>query len=481
MRKWLVGSILVMGASLVQAQGTDPEWRLYPEQMRSDLALLWNDLRQEHPDPFRYTGREQLQRLVDTAWMHMATPMGTEAWLAELMPLLRAVGDAGTQVLPPDDLTGWYRLRSPLLPMRVAVIGDRLYVDEELKGFRSLPPGCELIAVNGMPAKDILQRLRAGLVPEGANTTRQDRTIEQDFPVLFRRFIGRSGRFLVAYRDGEGRIGEQTLMAINGEQIAKFRSDVAQGSMPWRLVQDVAFRSAWFTLSTMDPAVLASERIAPGKFLDHARELLHRSDIRTLVLDLRGAGGGDPDLAAQVFSLVAREPFRAVSAISIGAGVLPADAVADLAESMAPTGEGWLPAANGRRMLRGDDPRLIWQLPRRDAFHGKVYVLCDGSTTEAAASLAMLIKRSGRGRAVGEETGSNAASWCGGGEREVQLPATGCRLRMPVHRYVPEGPVTGPADHGEMPDHGVERRPEDVATGKDGVRNTVELVIEALQ
>jgi hypothetical protein len=481
MRKWLMGSILVLGPALVQAQGTAPEKRLYPEQMRSDLALLWNSLRQEHPDPFRYMDQQQLQRLVDTAQVHLATPMGTEAWLAELMPLLRAVGDAGTQVLPPSEFTEWYRLRSPLLPMRVAVIGDRLYLDEELKGFRSLPPGCELIAVNGMPAQDILQRLRAGLVPEGANTTRQDRILERDFPVLFRRFIGHYERFQVAYREADGRIGEQTLMAITGEQIGRFRSDMEHGNMPWRLVQDPAFRSAWLTLSTMDPAVLASVRITPGKFLENALEQLRRSDIRTLVLDLRGAGGGDPDLAAQVYSLVARKPFRAVSAISIGAGDAAPDALADLAQSMASMGGGWLPAANGRRMLRADDPRLIWHLPRRDAFQGKVYVLFDGATTEAAASLAMLIKRNGRGRSVGEEMGSNAASWCGGEELEKLLPATGCRLRMPMCRYVPEGPVNGPADRGEMPDHAVERRPEDVAKGRDSVRGTVELVIEALQ
>lgn len=68
--------------------------------------------------------------------------------------------------------------------------------------------------------------------------------------------------------------------------------------------------------------------------------------------------------------------------------------------------------------------------PLAKGFQGKVYVLVDGLTTGAGAAFVMMANRGGRARTVGEETGSNAASFCGGRELAITLPRSGCVLHI---------------------------------------------------
>jgi C-terminal processing protease CtpA/Prc len=148
-------------------------------------------------------------------------------------------------------------------------------------------------------------------------------------------------------------------------------------------------------------------------------------------------------------------------------------------EFYASLGTAYLPESNGRMSLKADDPRLQLVAPRDKAFTGKVYVICDGLTTDAAAAFVMMAKRSHRAKIVGEETGSNATSYCGGQDLHVTLPRTECVLHMPLMRYVPDGEVTGSPARGEMPDHKVVQSPEGLALGRDMVRTSmIELIDE---
>ena len=111
----------------------------------------------------------------------------------------------------------------------------------------------------------------------------------------------------------------------------------------------------------------------------------------------------------------------------------------------------------------------------------KLYVVCDGLTTGAGAAFVMLANRSGRARTVGEETGSNASSFCSGEVLEVTLPRSGCILHVPLKRYVPEGTPDGPMDRGEMPKYKVPQRPEDLPQGTDSVREALVHLITEMQ
>ncbi|MBK7288410.1 MAG: hypothetical protein IPI95_15735 [Flavobacteriales bacterium] len=201
------------------------------------------------------------------------------------------------------------------------------------------------------------------------------------------------------------------------------------------------------------------------------------------MVDVRGAGGNDLGLAEQVFAMIAQAPYRVVKSISIRSGRVPDSYryAAPAPDFFASVGAMYLPELKGRRELKPDDPRLMLVQPVSNAFQGKVYVVCDGLTTGAGAAFVMLANRSGRARTVGEETGSNASSFCSGEVLEVTLPRSGCILHVPLKRYVPEGTPDGPMDRGEMPKYKVPQRPEDLPQGTDSVREALVHLITEMQ
>lgn len=468
-----MGSVL---AVLVVSAQENPLTKLnYPEDLQEDLTIIRQTLEQAHPDPYRYRSKAELDRMFDDIASSFTVPLSAEEFIQATLPAFRVIGDAGTVLMPPVTLRTAYEHSEPLLPITVSVIGDRLYLNEELKGFRSLPTACEILQINERPAAQVLAQLRSAQVPEGADTTLLDRRIEQDFPVLYRRHVERADKFVIAYRTASGAMGEKELFALTKDEMRQTYKPKGYDLQPWRLEEFPGDRSAWLTLGTMDPTELERQRIAPERFLNSVLDALRKGDARTLVIDVRGAGGNDLGVAEQVFSLIGQAPYRVVKSMSVRSGRVPDSYryATPAPEFFASVGGMYMPEAKGRRELKPDDPRLALVLPLSKAFQGKVYVVCDGLTTGAAAAFVMMAKRTGRARTVGEELGSNSTSFCGGKVLEITLPRSGCVLHVPLTRYVPEGTPVGPADRGEMPNYRVPQRPSDLARGEDTVRDAL--------
>ncbi len=481
-RAWGTVFAVLLGLSAM-AQADALARTTWQEGLKEDLAIIRQTVEQAHPDPYRYRTRTELDQLADGIGNGLAGSMTAEEFIRATLPFFRTIGDAGTWLAPPQPVQQAYAHDVPMIPLRVAVIGGRLYVDEELKGFRSLPSGCEILRINDLPAAKILAKLRAGQVPEGNDTTLLDRRIEHDFPVLYRRFVGAADRFTVDYTAPNGVAGRQVIMAMTPDEMRQTYRPKGIELQPWRLEEVPATHSAWLTLATFGQEELDQRRVNPERFLNAVLDALRRSEASTLVIDVRGAGGSDLAMAERVFGMIATSPFRVVKSMSIRNGRVPDSyRYARLEpEFFAAVGGMYAEELNGRRELLPNDPRLMWLKPSPKAFKGKVYVVCDGSTTGAAAAFVMMAKRTGRARTVGEETGANALSFCGGKTLEVTLPNTGCILHVPLVRYVPDGIPSGPPDRGEMPTYEVPRRKADLAQGKDTVRDSLLALIAELQ
>jgi hypothetical protein len=82
---------------------------------------------------------------------------------------------------------------------------------------------------------------------------------------------------------------------------------------------------------------------------------------------------------------------------------------------------------------------------------------------------------------VGEETGSNAASFTGGKVALVEGPNTGVVLHIPLVKFVPEGDLLDSVEHGEVPHHTAHQAPADIARGRDTVKASLLELIRELQ
>lgn len=220
--------------------------------------------------------------------------------------------------------------------------------------------------------------------------------------------------------------------------------------------------------------------------VEDLRRDLKRNRSRVLVIDVRGAAGGELALAELVHSIYALKPYRVVQDMTVRLSAPPKHygLCEPLPEFLRHSG-GQLPARResaGRCRLRPDDPRLELLEPQPNAFDGKVYVVCDAFTRQAAAALVMMARRAGRASIVREEVGTNHS-----------LPAAAEAASFGCARPTPAWSSTSPSsamctrarpksllDRGELPDHafGVDARA--LATGRDLLRDAlIEMVRRA--
>lgn len=483
MRRTLLSALLMcLVAISAVGQEMDPGLVVYPEKLRQDVEITRRLIHEAHPDPYRYCTRAELDRLFNEVIDSIKVPISTNEFIDHLLPVFHRIGDS--HLCPQLDAAAEELLhrRAPLLPLSVRIMDSALYVADELKGFRSLQPGSRLISIDRRPATEVLAALGQRIVTDGANATARWRGVEQHFPVLYQRVFGGGPVYSI---EVEVLKGQRTTVVLHGMTLLEMEMmrRPALGKHPWHSEWVPESGTLWTTFSTLDEAELERSGQNASHFLDGMLKDLKQNGAKTLVLDLRGAGGRELGMAELVFAVIASDPFRVVEEMTVRC-TAPLDeapwATVPI-EHLGSVRSNYMPAVGGGASLRPDDERLEYAPARPNAFKGTVYIVCDGATRDAAAVLVMLAKRHQRARIIGEEVGTNAYSFTGGRELLATLPNSRVRLSVPLVRYLPEGTPAGPMDHGELPHHAAQPQQWGVVSGRDTVRQSLLEMIKELQ
>jgi hypothetical protein len=474
----LFATCLVIAAS---AQSVVGDRHLYPERLHTDIEMLRNALHEAHPDPYRYHTRSELDALIDAVRDSITVPMDIVEFQRKVSTVLKAVGDSHCYAEWPPEFAARLRSVAWLLPLQIRILPDGVYIEEELKGFRSIPLGSRLEKINGRPIDEIVSTLAATVVTDGANQTYAFRVVEREFPQLYHLYIEQPGSFLVSYRTPEKEYGNQVVFAMTGAEIQQTRKPNGASLLPWGSTWDPERSVVWITMRTLDVDSLGRAGQRPDRFLQGVLAEAKRNKARTMVIDLRGADGGELAMAELVFASIAKTPFRLLNDMIVRSVSPPETRPAYQVPS------DFYASANARFLVGGQgvyrvpvsDDRLAEHLPMDRAFQGKVYILCDGRTRDAAAYVVMVARRQRRARIVGEETGTNAFGSTGGAEWIVTGTGSGMRFHIPLLKYVPAGRGEGPMDRGEQPNHPAYQVPDGLARGYDSIRaSLLELISE---
>lgn len=456
---------------------------LYPERLRDDVELLRSAIHEAHPDPYRYHTKAELDAIFDQVRDSITRTMSVVEFEQALMPIFRGIGDAHCRAERSESMENALLREARLLPIQIRILPEGVFVEEELKGFRSIPVGSRLVSINGMPIERIMERLIASVVCDGANRTYAERLVEREFNVRYNLYVEQASTYRIEYVGPDKVPGEHTVFAMTGEQIMSTRKPKGAELLPWGSTWYADHDVLWVNMRTLDADSLGLAGQRPDRFLQAMLAEAQKNKVRTLVMDLRGAGGRELAMAELVFSSIAKTPFKVLDGMVVRSIAPPAPraAVSVPEDFYANTNSRFLLAGQGDYRLPETDSRLSEHLPMTKAFSGKVYVLCDGYTRDAAAAFVMMVRRSKRGRVVGEETGSNAFGFTGGPQWSVTAPGSGLVFRIPLLKYIPAGRGEGPMDRGEQPNHLAYQTAAGVTRGQDRVRSSLLEMIKELE
>ncbi len=436
---------------------------------RADFDVLRSALEEAHGGLYRFATKAEVDARFNAYRARLTSPISKRDYTAFIATLLATTRDGHTR-LEYDSVTTAALTNAPLFPLRVVVEGNKLIVQfNDTPADSTILPGMEVVSVNGRPVSDVLTTMRPmipgdGFIPTG-RATRLGRSFAQNYWL----FIERAADFTVTARDDAGRTVAATLAGVVTADRAKNTNPV-NASLTANIAlfdgprNNISLRFARdTTIGILKVRGFEAETFPVA--LDSVFRLLREKGTKSVILDLRGNGGGVDLFGARLVGSFLDKPFRYFDRIHLRS-IRPSFATWKTSTfenhakwTIADPSGGWLATPE----LHGG---VAERQPGATPFLGKLVVLLDGGTYSTAADVTATLHHNRRATFVGEESAGGYEGNTSGLNARVVLPHSGLRLNIMVYDYW--NPVS-PAEKGRgtMPDVVIQRRVSDLLRGVD--------------
>src|SRR5262249_3863717 len=107
---------------------------LEPDQLRADFRIARQALEEGHSGIYRYTSKEELDRLFAHAEQSLTKAMTVVEFYRVLAPVVAAIKCGHTDISLPKDCLKTLTAKSGVLPLQVRVLDGKVYVLRDLSG-----------------------------------------------------------------------------------------------------------------------------------------------------------------------------------------------------------------------------------------------------------------------------------------------------------------------------------------------------------
>ena len=444
-----------------------------PAKLKEDFKVLRQVLEKGHPGLYLYTKKQEFDRHFEQVEKAFDRPMTLRDFYLKVAPLVEKVYCGHTYFDLPKKLLNSLLKEAPQFPLPLIFLNQKAYLDHA-KTEVSL--GAEITAINGIPMKDVMEKLLPQVRSDGYNSTMKYHILADDFALRYFLSFGRKETFLVDYIPfGSAEIIQKNIPAISGEtlegRMVKRHSET--GKLKKYKLGMLEKGISLFSMNTFDFGLNKKGRQKYKSFLrENFQELEENDDVQCIILDLRQNDGGFVGNDAQLFAYFAQSSFREFRSAQTITMKIPAKE--HLARNQFPKmlekifAKEFKVSEAGRFSMIDEKNR--WWNPKKNAFDGQVYALTSGWTHSGGVILCSYLLNNDNVTFIGEETGGGHATFTAGNMVLYNLPNTACQLEVPLIQYENyRGKKTFPKGSGIRPDHKVTQSQKDLIANVDTV------------
>ncbi len=439
-----------------------------PDQPLADFDFMRKVLEEAHPGLYRYATATELDRKFAAQRAKLSQPMAKSGCYETFAETLGLVKCGHTSINPDETaMQGWQTARR--FPLRVMIEDGRLIVlSNDTPDNQTIAPDMELLEINGHLVPELLRRFARIESSDGAIQTSKWVHIQRGFAMYYWFLVEQPDSFFVKAKAADGQLLEVKLAGLTRDELGKSENPVnARIRAGMKKIDWTQDDLAWRFLRQPDLAELRIRSFNGDNFphwVDAIFKTLAEQGTRTLIIDLRGNGGGPDMHGAMLVSYLMDRPFRYFDHI-IAKTIDPSfKAQADWSEERTrELSRETIPGSSGEFQVK--HAGLAEQAPGKYPFRGKVIVLIDGGVFSTAADFCAITHHLGRATFVGEETGGGYGGNNSGAFVHVTLPNTHFQIRLPLYGYW--NAVGGDNGRGTVPDHKVMTKVASLLRGVD--------------
>lgn len=467
--------IFLIAASTLSAQAY-PARTLPPEQAAEDVALARRALETIHPGYTRYTSRADLDAAFARLEERVRRPISDVELYGEISLLLAGIHCDHTKAEFPSALSTFRKDSPSHLPFRFRLFAGRMYVESSDPAQAPLEKGTEILSINGVPVRKILEKIEPAVSYDGftrfvvpAKLEADSDLMGSDFDHFYPVFFGFPREFKLEVRSRD--VAPRTVAL----QPISFKKWV---ELPWPTVPNNAEfhkTTSWKMLNPktaylrIDTFVNYRNPVDPATVYDPIFQAIQAQGAEHLIVDLRENGGGSTDASEGLARYLLDKPFTLTKSVrlkTIRYGDLPKyiQTWGDPKALFEPAEEKFTKLPDGWYEEKGSDTAE----PSPHRFPGRVTVLTGPRNGSGSTMLIAKLKDEGRVRLVGQPTGGSAEGPTGGQIFFLKLPNSGITVRVPT-KLSTTNVATFQRGYGVSPDVEVTPTAEDFLAGRDPV------------
>lgn len=457
------------------AQSSPGPEKFAREKLVEDFQIARQALEEGHSGIYRYTSKADMDRVFDAALKSIDRPMDAFEFYRVMAPVTAAIKCGHTSVSLPDAVRKELNTSALLLPLRVKVMNKRAYVLRDFSDLtnpagQSTLAGKEIQSINGIAASRIIKTMLAAVGADGdVQTSREARISDSRFLANLISLLGLKSPYDLVVSDPGSR--QQQKVRVNGIELpkmgeaskARYPQDDASGPAAALKFADEG-KIAQMRIAGFGGFVDAEKKKGIRKFYKESFEEIQAKGSKSLIIDLRGNGGGEDELGQLLVSYLIDKPFKYYDDLIINAMTF---SFGKYTSSNPKIPEGLVEKRADGKVHAIGHPNWGTKQPSQPHFAGKVFILIDGgsfSTTSEFLSQAHFHKLA---TFIGEESAGGYYGNSSGFMPLVVLPNTKLGVRVPLMTYYMAVSGYKQASHGVVPNYPVERTIADLIAGKD--------------
>lgn len=465
---------------------------LSPAQLKSDFDVFKSTLTAIHPGIYRYQTLQGLEKLFDEFEAKFKNPLSENEFFKLISQFTTRIYCGHTFPNPynQDNIVRERLFNNrTYIPFYFQIIDGKIIITENASK-NSLAKGSEITRINGVPAGQIIEKLLSVARADGKNTiahrinslelTRFEAEryalFDWYFPLFFP--LNDENFTIEAVDFATGKRTKFQVPAMTKEErtaeIAKRYGPPPTYDDGWKFeIQD----DSTAYLKIENSITWRLKNIKFKEFLADAFAGMRAKNIRNLIIDLRGNGGGDTDIGFELARYLAKRNLPAYIADKrLVRNVAPQpdllkylDTYSEELKNSLKNGVApaiYRKAENGFFEILPNEQVTIYPpvVPYENSFQGKTYIISDSSNASAAFQFLDYAQENNLGQIVGQETGGNKQGINGGNYFFLKLPNSRIEIDIPVYYAAPLVPQR---DESVIPEIPVKKQPEDIGRGFD--------------
>jgi len=462
-----------------------------PEQLKEDVDFAYSKLQQMHPQLYWYIPKNELESNFDSLKQTITEPLTPLQFYFKLQPVIAGIREGHLSLRIPrkkftkSEIKRLEHQKGMFSRFEYYISGDQMYIIQNKDSIDHIQPGTEILSINNVPVSDYIRKYRSLISSDGDNTTFHPYFLKDLFFSFYTAENGFESRAtLETLYNGEKKTYILTRETKSDTDLEKDKE--MQKKTPEKKLNDYVASSNSYNRSFrfLDKDSTIAYIKVKSFSRDYSDEFYKKTFARIshakspyLIIDVRNNYGGSLYEINNLYSYLADEPFTLIKPSQLTSRNAPLrtnyfrksnpleyalKSIAYPSYFFAQTFSTYKKDGKVFYKMKADKPTK----PKKEAFHGKVFVLINGGSFSASSIITAKLKNDKRATLVGEETGGANDGTVAGFYSYQKLPNS--EIRFPIGLLLVQPNINfSDSRKGVIPDVTVPENMQDIINQKD--------------